>query len=524
MVKRSKTKTAEGNRVAAYIRVSDESQVEGHSLDAQRQEIIRWCERHGYELVAVYSDEGVSAHTDKIDKRPALMRLLQDAKEGKFDIAVVHTLDRWARNLGVQSLALQYLGECGVGFASVTESFDYTSPNGKMFMNMMGSYSEFYSDQLAVHVSKSQRHKVSLGLPVGPVPFGYVVPEPGGVPQPDEKEAEAVREVFERRAKGESTGSIASWLNNSGLRTRKDRMFTAHAVKDMLNCRFYLGKIQYQEEEYPGQHQAIISEDLYARAQARRKQRGVTRTVVGPKGVLQGMLSCGNCGKGIQSDRHRLGGPMYRERHSIECATNGTSIMAHAVDEQIGMILQAVELHPNWKTRMAKLAATDREGPDPKKLQEKRERIVETYLDGELSRAKYEEKLAEIDGLLSLTKTIELPTLEEAAHLFQDISQLWEEATPEERRKLLSPLIERVYVDMGSRLVGAITPVVAFRTLLEKAMTRAESTAVMLLSEDETERLKVWSWWRRGRVELPVQKTPQLGYTTGLAGILFSLL
>ena len=74
------------------------------------------------------------------------------------------------------------------------------------------------------------------------------------------------------------------------------------------------------------------------------------------------------------------------------------------------------------------------------------------------------------------------------------------EATPEERRKLISPFIERVYLDVDSRLIGAIAPVAAFRTLLDKAMARAESTAVMLLSEDDTERLKVWSWWRRGRV------------------------
>ena len=111
------------------------------------------------------------------------------------------------------------------------------------------------------------------------------------------------------------------------------------------------------------------------------------------------------------------------------------------------------------------------------------------------------ERLYEIERLLGLTRTMELPTLEEAGQLFENIPQLWEEATPEERRKLISPLIERVYVDIDSRLIGAIRPAAAFNTLLDKAMARAESATLTLHSQDETERLQVWSWWRRGRVE-----------------------
>ena len=89
-----KVKQGSTIRVVAYIRVSDESQVDGYSLDAQRKEIERWCERHGYELTAVYADEGISAHTENIKERPQLMKLLEDAKKGCFGCVVVHTLDR----------------------------------------------------------------------------------------------------------------------------------------------------------------------------------------------------------------------------------------------------------------------------------------------------------------------------------------------------------------------------------------------------------------------------------------------
>ena len=134
-------------------------------------------------------------------------------------------------------MALQWLGECKIGFASVMEDFDYTSPNGRMLMNMLGAYAEFFSDQLAVHVKKAQRYRANLGLPIGPVPFGYRISGGGGVPLIFGPEAAAVRKVFQRRANGASNGAIAKWLNDSGFKTRNNGIFTAHAVRDLLNCR-----------------------------------------------------------------------------------------------------------------------------------------------------------------------------------------------------------------------------------------------------------------------------------------------
>ena len=64
-------------------------------------------------------------------------------------------------------------------------------------------------------------------------------------------------------------------------------------MRDLLECRFYLGKITYRGEEYPGRHEAIVSEELYQRIQARKQKRDSIRSVQ-PKGVLQGLIACGN--------------------------------------------------------------------------------------------------------------------------------------------------------------------------------------------------------------------------------------
>ena len=498
-------KPTKGNRAFGYIRVSSREQILGHSLEAQETGIRRWCEQNGYDSVRIFAEEGRSAHVDEIQKRPVLKPMLDAAGQNETDIVVVHTLDRWARKLSVQSEAFGVLGKVGVGFASVMENIDMTTPSGRLMLNTMGSINEFFSDQLGLHVRKALSVRAESGFQIGPVPFGYLALEPGGVAQVVECEAEAILQVYQRRQDGESTGSLANWLNDLGFKTRKGGIFTSHAVKDMLNCRFYVGKVCYNGEEYAGQHQPIINEELYHQVQARRQRRTIVRTVQGPKGLLQGIICCGNCGKGIQSDRHRFGGPMYRERHSRECDTNGRSIMAKTVDQQIEDILTAMELMPEWRSRMSQLAVEDSKGPDPRELQDKRRRLSVAFANGGFTYPQYYARLAEIDASLRLTESVGLPTLEEAAQLFEDIPQLWREATPEERRKLISPLIERVYVDMDCSMIGAIVPASAFRRLLEGAMARAESPAATLLSEDESERLKVWSWWRRGRAELPVQ-------------------
>lgn len=105
-------------------------------MDAQRKEIGRWSKQHGLDLIAIYAEEGRSAHTEKIHRRPQLARLLKDAEAGAFDIVVVHNIDRWSRNVGVQCKALQRLGDANVGFASVAEDIDFTTPAGRLLLTI----------------------------------------------------------------------------------------------------------------------------------------------------------------------------------------------------------------------------------------------------------------------------------------------------------------------------------------------------------------------------------------------------
>ena len=160
-------------RAVGYIRVSDASQVEGHSLDAQERLFRELCQSRGWEPIAVYREEGKSAHVDSISKRPVFRQLLDDAGNNQFDVVVVHTLDRWSRNLKVTIETINQLTGHNVGFVSITENIDWSNPQGRLFAQMLGAFAEYYSGALSTHVKKGKSEQAHKGLHLGGIPFGY---------------------------------------------------------------------------------------------------------------------------------------------------------------------------------------------------------------------------------------------------------------------------------------------------------------------------------------------------------------
>ena len=482
-------------RAVGYVRVSTEEQVEGHSLDAQRREIERYCHHHGHHLLRFYADEGASAYTSSMEKRPQLGALLADAERQNFNAVIVHTLDRWARNIRVQSNTLERLGRAGVGFVSIVENQDFTTPHGKLMLTMIGGFSEFFSGQLGGHVSKAKRERAAQGLPVGPLPFGYEQDTPRSAPAVVEGQAAIIRGVFQRKLNGATNGAIADWINSLGAQTKAGHRFTAHAVKDALTCEFYTGIVSHKGQRYDGQHEAIIAPELFERVQARRLtvRRRPRRQYAGPPGAWHGRLHCIRCGRPIQSERDSRQRPRYRERHAGDCGTNNRSRAAHYFDAQGRQIIASVELAPDARARMAELAVAHYQGPDLTSLQKQRHRLTRAYgiEPDSMSDAEFASRLAGIDAQIQTATPAVAPDFDEALALFENPGALWDEATEVERQRLIAPLIERAYADIATRRTGAITPTPALRGLLEHALVRAGRADVALLSPEECARLGV---------------------------------
>ena len=150
-------------RAALYARVSKEEQVQGYSLDAQRRAFGALVQGRGWTSYREYIEEGRSAHTDDINKRPVFKEAIDDALAKKYDVLVVHKIDRFSRKLRVTLEYFEKLGKAGIGFVSIENQIDYTTSMGKLMLVMQGGLAEFYSDNLGQEVKKGlviEKHRV----------------------------------------------------------------------------------------------------------------------------------------------------------------------------------------------------------------------------------------------------------------------------------------------------------------------------------------------------------------------------
>lgn len=95
-----------------------------------------------------------SAHTDNIHKRPVFKQTIDDALAGQYDVLVVHKIDRFSRKLRVTLEYFEKLGKAGVGFVSIQNDMDYSTPTGKFMLAMQGGLAELYSDNLSQETKK----------------------------------------------------------------------------------------------------------------------------------------------------------------------------------------------------------------------------------------------------------------------------------------------------------------------------------------------------------------------------------
>jgi site-specific DNA recombinase len=556
-------------RAAFYSRVSDQSQVEKYSLDAQERQFRECCESKGWTTADIYREEGKSAHSDAIRKRPVFKQLLDDAASDKFDVVVVHTLDRWARNLKVQLESLAILADNDVAFVSITENIDYSTPEGRLQMQMLGGFAEYFSESLAKHVIKGQTERAMQGKHIGGLPFGYdscwkeqhgekkriCDPEHPGSVHLVESEADAVQEMFKRYASGTtSLAELAGWLNDSGFRTRNTkkladgngnlvagpRLFTTASIRNILHNIFYTGLVKHKGETYPGLHEPLVSTEVFEMVEGTmRKNSGRSTTLQkNPEReyLLKGTIRCAHCLMPMWAQTYNSGQRYYREhresRSLAQCPSAGGSIACATVDEQMAAIIEAIELGPRWVEQVLTIISVTDEvavvKEKRKKVHEKLRRLGKTYVDGLLDDDAYRHQKRQSESELESLVVPQADDAEEAGRLIEQLPDLWAGATMGERRRLLTLMLDAIYVDAkDEKRIVAIKPKAPFKPIFQVATMREGSGISLVIDRREitpatleamnndrpphdtgAEAGQPCSWWRRGRVELPVQKTP----------------
>jgi len=500
---RKEKKTAVG-----YLRVSSYDQVEGLSLSSQESKIREWCAARGFEIVAMFRDEGESAYNDDVSRRRGFAALLGRLPDLRPDVVVVFSLDRWARSTVVSSQTFRLLADLQIGFASVTESmWDFSEPSSRLVLGFLAAFAEYSSASTAQHVRRVADLKFESGIHRGSIPFGYRAdpestranPRP---PLPDVREFSAVVELFRRALSGtETCQPLANWLNRQGFTTRnrmrtaleeqrgeaaKPRRFTADSVEGILKNPFYTGFIVRQRrtkrgapsarELGRGLHRPAVSEEEFNRVQsiirshyrAPRSNSPKLRPYVG-----KGLIRCYSCGE--KAWCHHIKGVSYYQESSasrgISCQAAGRYWPTLVIDRQIEQIVKPVELPQRWKERALELASAENNVLDlrlqRRSLEGRRRRIVELYKDGVIDRAEFDREIQIIENQLKTAAPADVTLVELSIADFERFGDVWDAATPEERAELLGQMVESLYVDFKAGQALEIVPKPGFRCVFQ---------------------------------------------------------
>jgi hypothetical protein len=226
---------------------------------------------------------------------------LADVRAGKINTVVVYKVDRLTRSLADFAKLVELFDQHGVSFVSITQSFNTTSSMGRLTLNVLLSFAQFEREVIGERVRDKIAASKRKGLWVGgPVPLGYRCIDKKLVAVPEE--AEVVRTIFTRYLELGSMGALIAELDRQGIRTkvngRRDGgrsggiRFGVGSLAHLLKNRFYLGEITYRGEVHRGEHEPILTRDLFEAVQAKRAANAVARHVRlrGAAALLTGRL------------------------------------------------------------------------------------------------------------------------------------------------------------------------------------------------------------------------------------------
>jgi site-specific DNA recombinase len=294
-------------RACAYVRVSTAKQAkEGLSLDEQQRAAEAHIEAQGWEHAGTFIEAGVSGRRDD---RPQLAKVLESSNG--LDVLVIPKLDRLGRSTRHLLGTVERLEANGVRLVSLKDHLDTSTPSGRLLLRVLASVAEFESDMIGERVASVTAARAEQGKAHGRPRYGYRSGEDGWELVP--ALAQVVVRVFTEYAEdGLSQREIARRLNGEGQRRPDGGPWTQTNVGKVLASPVYVGRVRVNGQTYDGAHEAIISEELWEKAEALRTAHARTRKGKTPTAehiLSGGMLRCGQCGgsMGAETRRYRNG-------------------------------------------------------------------------------------------------------------------------------------------------------------------------------------------------------------------------
>ena len=298
-----------------YSRVSTDEQASGQYSSIESQ--IDICKHYieiqkekGWQFVQAYTDPGFSG---KDLERPGTQNLIEDIKAGKLDVVIVYKIERLVRSIYDFYKLWELFQTHNVTFVSATQQFDTSNALGKLMLNILLSFAQFERENTSEKTRDKMKQRARLGKWHGGwLPFGYDYDKDAKKLLINKGEAQAVKKILEHFIEGMKPSEIANLLNSKGVRTKTRTVTTKEGVtknigenrlnedfiRKILSNPIYKGFIEFAKEEFKGEHEPLVSVNIWDKAQKLLKP-GIPRRAEYAKDshihLFKGLARCGEC-------------------------------------------------------------------------------------------------------------------------------------------------------------------------------------------------------------------------------------
>ena len=270
-------------KAGLYARVSTDIQLEGYSIDAQKEFLLNYAKAKEFTEYEYYVDGGYSG---KDLERPAIQKLIRDVKAHKIDCVIVFKLDRISRSQkDTLYLIEEVFNKYNVGFVSVRENFDTTTPFGKAMVGVLSIFAQLERETILERTKIGIQKRAENGYwkGGGKDPFPYTYDKNTGTLIPVPEQVELLHKMINLYLNGYSFVKISNIVG-----------MDESMVEKRILSRRTLGIVPYKDQEFEGKHQAVISEELHNKIIETNKLRSKARTE--SHYLLSGKIFCGHCG------------------------------------------------------------------------------------------------------------------------------------------------------------------------------------------------------------------------------------
>ncbi len=346
-------------KAAIYCRLSEEDRNkqfetdDSGSIQNQKSMLLQYAMEQGWGVYNIYSDDDY-AGADR--RRPEFNRLLEDARQHKFDIVLCKTQSRFTRELELVEKYIHGLFPVwGIRFVSIVDNADTANKGNKKSRQINGLVNEWYLEDMSENIRSVLTNRRENGFHIGAFAlYGYKKdPNQKGHLIIDEEAAAIVREVFTLFSQGYGKTAIARILNDRGIpnpteykrlhglryqqpRMKNSTLWKYFAISNMLTNEIYIGNMvqgKYGSVSYKtkqnkprpksewyiveGTHEPIIDRELWYRVQAMVAQRTKPFNV-GTIGLFAKKVRCANCGYVMRSSKSK-------GKHYMQCSNRHVS-------------------------------------------------------------------------------------------------------------------------------------------------------------------------------------------------------